>query len=257
MTEHLPASFDAYHRWLGIPPQEQPANHYRLLNLSLFESDPEVIRGGAERQMAYVRNHQLGQYADLTQKILNELGAAKACLLDPGKREAYDAALRQQLEGQARDVEGPLDAAEPDPISAALAAPSESAPADTESRSQTGNRPQNLGKIIGIVAGGAADSRGALNGSSFTRAYRFAPIAEDFRVPPKHSLQLPAVALTSLRSCNRKPHCGIFCQWLGCMASGEGDLYLGKRSRWSNCWLSSRSSRFWRRCCCRRSIRPN
>lgn len=25
------APFDPYHRWLGIPPSEQPANHYRLL----------------------------------------------------------------------------------------------------------------------------------------------------------------------------------------------------------------------------------
>jgi hypothetical protein len=25
--------FDPYHRWLGIPPQEQPPNHYRLLAL--------------------------------------------------------------------------------------------------------------------------------------------------------------------------------------------------------------------------------
>ena len=37
-------NFDPYHKWLGIPPKDQPPNHYRLLGLSLFESDPEVIR---------------------------------------------------------------------------------------------------------------------------------------------------------------------------------------------------------------------
>ena len=24
-------AIDPYHKWLGIPPHEQPANHYRLL----------------------------------------------------------------------------------------------------------------------------------------------------------------------------------------------------------------------------------
>jgi hypothetical protein len=31
--------FDPYHRWLGIPPNQQPANLYRLLGIELFESD--------------------------------------------------------------------------------------------------------------------------------------------------------------------------------------------------------------------------
>ena len=72
---------DPYHRWLGIPPDEQPPNHYRLLGLGLFESDPEVIRDAAARQMAHVRSYHLGQHAALSQQLLNELGAAKACLL--------------------------------------------------------------------------------------------------------------------------------------------------------------------------------
>ena len=55
-------TIDPYHRWLGIPANEQPANHYRLLGLSLFESDPEVIRDGAERQMTHVRKYQLGKH---------------------------------------------------------------------------------------------------------------------------------------------------------------------------------------------------
>ena len=35
------ADFDPYHRWLGIPPAEQPANRYRLLGIAKFEDDPE------------------------------------------------------------------------------------------------------------------------------------------------------------------------------------------------------------------------
>lgn len=31
--------FDPYEQWLGIPPSEQPPDHYRFLGLSLFEAD--------------------------------------------------------------------------------------------------------------------------------------------------------------------------------------------------------------------------
>ena len=62
---------------------------------SRFESDPEVIRDAATRQMAHVRTYHLGPHAELSQKILNELGMAKACLLDPQKKAVYDAALSE------------------------------------------------------------------------------------------------------------------------------------------------------------------
>ena len=93
----MTGEFDPYHRWLGIPAQEQPPNHYRLLGLVLFEDDLEVIRDAAERQMAHVRRYALGRHAELSQKILNELGAAKACLMDAAKKAAFDRRLREQL----------------------------------------------------------------------------------------------------------------------------------------------------------------
>ena len=43
--------FDPYHKWLGIPPKDQPPNYYRLLAINLFESDAEVIDTAANRQM--------------------------------------------------------------------------------------------------------------------------------------------------------------------------------------------------------------
>lgn len=88
--------FDPYHRWLGISPKHRPPNHYRLLGLELGESDPEVIRDAAERQMGHVRQYQLGPHAELSQQILNELAAAKSCLLDPEKKAAYDARLQTE-----------------------------------------------------------------------------------------------------------------------------------------------------------------
>ena len=56
------SSFDPYHKWLGIPPEEQPPNHYRLLGVSLFEASPEVIVASAARQMDYVRRFSRGPY---------------------------------------------------------------------------------------------------------------------------------------------------------------------------------------------------
>jgi hypothetical protein len=93
MTEPL----DPYYLWLGIPPDEQAANYYRLLGIRLFENNPEVIENAADRQMAHLRNFQLGQYADLSQTLLNEVAAAKVCLVQPQKKAAYDQKLRRRI----------------------------------------------------------------------------------------------------------------------------------------------------------------
>ncbi len=87
-------SFDPYHIWLGIPPDEQPPNHYRLLGLRDFEADPEVIENAADSRMSHVRTFQSGRYAHQSQKLLNELAGARVILLSPAKREAYDKELR-------------------------------------------------------------------------------------------------------------------------------------------------------------------
>lgn len=90
-------AFDAYHKWLGIPPAEQPPNHYRLLGLTLFESDPDVILSAAEQRIAHVRTFQISDHAEASQRILNELAAARVCLLKPEEKAAYDTELRRQF----------------------------------------------------------------------------------------------------------------------------------------------------------------
>ncbi len=75
-------SFDPYLQWLGIRDPERPPSHYRLLGLDLFESDPEVISGAADRQMSHVRTFQTGPNAAVSQAILNELAVARRCLLN-------------------------------------------------------------------------------------------------------------------------------------------------------------------------------
>lgn len=85
--------FDPYRRWLEIRPDEV-RTHYRLLGLSLFESHPATIEAAAERRMATVRSFESPEHAEPARKILDELAAAKACLLDPQQKAAYDEQLR-------------------------------------------------------------------------------------------------------------------------------------------------------------------
>ena len=90
-------SFDPYQRWLSIPPKHQPPHHYRLLGLEVFEDDRDTIAAAADRQMAYVRTFQTGPYGEQSQKILNELAAAKICLLNQVRKQEYDQRLREEL----------------------------------------------------------------------------------------------------------------------------------------------------------------
>ncbi len=100
--------FDYYHQLLGIPPSEQPPNHYRLLGVTVFEAESSVINHAAARQMRYVREIASSNFAEISQQLLNELSTAKLCLLDPAKKQDYDNRLRdrlQQRQQQATEVE--------------------------------------------------------------------------------------------------------------------------------------------------------
>lgn len=90
-------AFDPYRKWLGIPVEEQPPNHYRMLGIPLFEIDWDVIENAAHRQMAYVRTFQNGKHSDLSQRLLTELAAAKVCLMTPERKAEYDRELREAL----------------------------------------------------------------------------------------------------------------------------------------------------------------
>ena len=90
----MPESFDPYRVWLSIPPESRPPTHYQLLGISPEECDPTVINAAVLRQSGYVRNFQIGKYAEAAARVLSEIQAAKACLLDPAKRARYDAELR-------------------------------------------------------------------------------------------------------------------------------------------------------------------
>ena len=107
---------DVYHELLGIPPEEQPPNHYRLLGIAPFESDREVILNATRRQCGFVRTVAL-VYPCESQILLNELTAAKLCLLDPARRKEYNEHLRAGKGGAIPPVDSgspPLGGKPPD-----------------------------------------------------------------------------------------------------------------------------------------------
>ncbi len=89
-------SFDPYRKWLGIPEQERPPNHYRLLGIELFEPDTDVISNAADGRMAQLKNYQSGKYSAYSQKLLNEIATAKVCLLHPARKAEYDRLLGER-----------------------------------------------------------------------------------------------------------------------------------------------------------------
>jgi serine/threonine protein kinase len=86
--------FDPYYLWLGIPPKDQPPNHYRLLGVDLYESNIDVIARAADRQMAYLRSLGATEHLEETQRLLGEITNASRTLLDPAARQAYDTELQ-------------------------------------------------------------------------------------------------------------------------------------------------------------------
>ncbi len=98
MNNHLEATFDPYHVWLGIPPAEQPPDNYRLLGIARFEENLEVIESAADRQMAHVRSFQNGSRAKESQRLLNQIASARVCLLGATAKQKYDESLRREAE---------------------------------------------------------------------------------------------------------------------------------------------------------------
>lgn len=85
--------FDPYREWLGIAPEEHPLDHYRLLGIDRFENEPIIINRAADARMSEVRIHQTGPRGRHTQQLLNEIAAARVCLVDVESKQAYDSRL--------------------------------------------------------------------------------------------------------------------------------------------------------------------
>ena len=97
MAEEL----DVYRDWLGIKEPDRPLNYYQLLRLSRFEDDAAKIREHYRKLNAHVRKYSSGQYAKLSQKLLNELARAMLCLTDARRKTEYDASQGRTTSAEA------------------------------------------------------------------------------------------------------------------------------------------------------------
>lgn len=128
------APFDPYHKWFGIPQKDQPPNHYRLLGLDLYESDPDVIDAATEQRVSFLRQCGTGQHVAESQQLLNEVAAARLCLLNGERKREYDAKL-QAAPAPAAHAAGTVSAADSMPAGADTVGPPRSArPPDIPNR---------------------------------------------------------------------------------------------------------------------------
>lgn len=88
--------FDPYARWLGIAPQDQPPNHYRLLAISRAEQDPQVIRAAADRRMDQLQAFESDDRPELIERLLGEITRAHDTLVNPHARAKYDRGLQAE-----------------------------------------------------------------------------------------------------------------------------------------------------------------
>jgi len=201
--------FDPYYKWLGIPPTEQPPHYYRLLGISLFEADPDVITYAADQRMAHVRTFQTGEHLALSQQLLNEIAAARVVLLSPERKAAYDEQLRQAF--RLRPV-GPVV---PPPLPGIVAAVPEVTPVIATSsagaggvRRRNGSRDMLVGVAVVLLVGGgmiAAILSGAVplgkpNGERTSRKMAQVqpveePVAEAEAAPKQEREQTPKPAM--------------------------------------------------------------
>jgi len=87
-------SFDPYHVWLGIPPEEQPPDHYRLLGIPALENNPDVIENAADQRMAHLRTFQGSRLGYAIPKGSKSFSAVGYCAA-PG-----DVAFQVEVDGQ-------------------------------------------------------------------------------------------------------------------------------------------------------------
>lgn len=141
-------TFDPYYKWLGIAPSEQPANHYRLLGLNLFEADLDVIENASDRQMSHLRSFQTGPRMRECQQLLNEVAAARVLLLDAQRKSVYD----QLLQSTFIPVEAPPPTTTAPPAPATSAVPVVVAKRSRHRRKHAiGQNAMILGGLIGLV----------------------------------------------------------------------------------------------------------
>jgi hypothetical protein len=151
-----PQAFDPYYTWLGIPPSEQPPNHYRLLGLQLFEANLQVIEHATDRQMKHLQAFKLGPNVGESQRLLNEVSAARVVLLDPAAKASYDQELHRSLARSAAPAYPPE--ARYAPAQETMAPPPTVSAMPAAFRAPGRRRPKSRFALIALILGGVLGS---------------------------------------------------------------------------------------------------
>ncbi|MFP6764723.1 MAG: LamG-like jellyroll fold domain-containing protein, partial [Planctomycetaceae bacterium] len=157
----IPEAEPGYHLWLGIPPAQQPPNHYCLLGIETFEESSEVIEAGAARQTVYLREVSTGPHRKLSQQLLNNVAAARRCLLETDRKRQYDEELKR---GTAQAAEAGMVQAESAPAPAITTVAD--ILADPEQRgmsAETESAPVSIAPPAGLTAKPQRPTHGSLS----------------------------------------------------------------------------------------------
>jgi len=73
----MATAFDPLHKWLDIPPAQQPPNVYQLLGIQAMEADLDVISNAADQRMTHLRTFAQGPNALQASNLLNQVAAAR------------------------------------------------------------------------------------------------------------------------------------------------------------------------------------
>ena len=93
----MSGSFNPYQEWFGIPLDDQPPNHYRILGLELFEDSQSKIEDAVAAQVEFLQALSLGEHVVHAQQILSEVAKARLCLVSPERKQEYDNQLRNPV----------------------------------------------------------------------------------------------------------------------------------------------------------------
>lgn len=88
-----PTPFDPYREWLGITSLARPPGHYDMLGVPRFTDDRQAILQQYRARMRLVKRYAIGQHAQQSQDVLDQLARAMLCLVDSERKADYDRSL--------------------------------------------------------------------------------------------------------------------------------------------------------------------
>lgn len=83
-----------YQEWLEIPEERLPPNHYAILGVDDFESDPQIIEDAAKSRGAYLHQIAAGPQRKIVQEMLGQVAIARRTLLNDQACSDYNLSLQ-------------------------------------------------------------------------------------------------------------------------------------------------------------------